>query len=48
MSEVLTKSTARNIFYGGTLFFFVIFVGLTAQSRHYILTKGTDEAHLTD
>ncbi len=48
MSEVLTKSTARNIFYGGSLFFFIIFVGLTAQSRHYILTKGTDEAHLTD
>jgi nitric oxide reductase subunit C len=48
MSEVLTKSTARNIFYGGSLFFFTIFVGLTAQSRHYILTKSTDEAHLTD
>ena len=27
MSEVLTKSAARNIFYGGSLFFFVIFVG---------------------
>ena len=48
MSEVLTKSTARNIFYGGSLFFFIIFVGLTAHSRHYILTKGTDQAHLTD
>jgi nitric oxide reductase subunit C len=48
MSEILTKSTARNIFYGGTAFFFAIFIGLTAQSRHYVLTKGTDEAHLTD
>lgn len=48
MSEILTKSTARNIFYGGTLFFFTIFVGLTLHSRHYILTKGTDQAHLTD
>ena len=48
MSEVLTKSAARNIFYGGSLFFFVIFVGLTIHSRHYILTKGTDQAHLTE
>ncbi len=48
MSEVLTKSTARNIFYGGSIFFFVIFVGLTVQSRNYILTKSTDQAHLTD
>ncbi|ACK50465.1 nitric-oxide reductase [Methylocella silvestris BL2] len=48
MSEILTKSTARNIFYGGTLFFFTIFVGLTLHSRHYILTKGTDQANLTD
>ncbi|CAA7617846.1 Nitric oxide reductase subunit C [Candidatus Terasakiella magnetica] len=32
MSETLTKSAARNIFYGGTAFFFVIFVGLVAHS----------------
>ena len=32
MSETLTKSAARNIFYGGTVFFFVIFVGLVAHS----------------
>ena len=48
MRESLTKSAARNIFYGGSLFFFVIFVGLTIYSRHYILTKSTDQAHLTD
>ena len=47
MSEVLTKSTARNIFYGGTIFFFLIFIALTAQSRRYILAEGTDEANLT-
>ena len=34
MSEMLTKSAARNIFYGGTVFFFVIFVGLVAHSVH--------------
>jgi nitric oxide reductase subunit C len=32
MSETLTKSAARNIFYGGTVFFFVIFIGLVGQS----------------
>lgn len=32
MSEVLTKSAARNIFYGGSIFFFVVFVALVADS----------------
>ncbi|MBC7951265.1 MAG: cytochrome c [Rhodospirillaceae bacterium] len=32
MSETLTKAAARNIFYGGTVFFFVVFVGLVAHS----------------
>jgi len=32
MSETLTKAAARNIFYGGTAFFFVVFVVLTAHS----------------
>ncbi len=35
MSETLTKAAARNIFYGGTVFFFVVFTGLVAQSVHY-------------
>jgi nitric oxide reductase subunit C len=35
MAEHLTKSAARNIFYGGSLFFFVIFVGLVAHSVTY-------------
>ncbi|MDE3175370.1 MAG: cytochrome c [Pseudomonadota bacterium] len=47
MSEILTKSTARNIFYGGTAFFFAIFIALTAHSYHYIVTKSTDAAGLT-
>lgn len=37
MSEMLTKSAARNIFYGGSLFFFAIFAGLTAHSHIYVL-----------
>jgi nitric oxide reductase subunit C len=32
MSETLTKAAARNIFFGGTVFFFVIFIGLVAHS----------------
>ncbi len=37
MSEVFTKIMARNIFYGGSLFFFLLFLGLTfdtVQSSH--------------
>jgi nitric oxide reductase subunit C len=29
MSEIFTKSMARNIFYGGSLFFILLFLGLT-------------------
>ncbi|MFN4192783.1 MAG: c-type cytochrome, partial [Tabrizicola sp.] len=47
MREVMTKSMARNIFYGGSLFFILIFVGLTAQSHRYITTTSTDVAALT-
>ena len=32
MSETLTKAAARNIFFGGTAFFFIIFIGLVAHS----------------
>jgi nitric oxide reductase subunit C len=48
MSERLTKAATRNIFYGGSAFFFATFVALTALSHHYIVTKGTDVAALTD
>lgn len=40
MSERLTKSAARNIFFGGTIFFFVVFVALVAQSFSYASTNG--------
>ena len=29
MSGMLTKAMARNVFYGGSVFFFLLFVGLT-------------------
>ena len=48
MREVMTKSMARNIFYGGSLFFILIFVGLTAQSHLYIVNTSTDKATLTE
>ncbi|QFY62738.1 cytochrome c (plasmid) [Rhizobium grahamii] len=48
MAERLTKTAARNVFYGGSAFFFAIFLGLTAHSHYYIRTVSTDEATLTD
>jgi len=48
MSERLTKNAARNIFFGGTLFFLVIFIGLTAHSVSYILNVSTDHAGITE
>jgi nitric oxide reductase subunit C len=48
MSDLLTKSAARNIFYGGSLFFFAIFVGLVAHTHIYARTVSTDESKLTE
>ena len=48
MREVLTKTMARNIFYGGSLFFLVIFIVLTIHSHGYINEVSTDRAGLTD
>ena len=48
MAEVLTKSAARNVFYGGSFFFFAIFVGLTAHSHYYMNTTSTDTETLFD
>ena len=42
MREVMTKSMARNIFYGGSLFFIIIFVGLSVHSHYYIVNVSTD------
>ncbi len=42
-----TKSAARNIFYGGSLFFLVILIALTAHSHFYITGTSTDESTLT-
>jgi nitric oxide reductase subunit C len=48
MAEHLTKTGARNVFYGGSAFFFAIFIGLVAHSHYYERTTSTNEATLTD
>ncbi len=47
MREVMTKSMARNVFYGGSLFFIVIFLGLSWNSHRYIVTTSTNAETLT-
>ena len=47
MSEGLTKTAARNIFFGGTLFFLVVLIVLVAQSVGHITANSTDVAGIT-
>lgn len=48
MSERLTKSAARNIFYGGSAFFFLLFVALTAHSHLYIVNESAPSDTVTE
>lgn len=48
MSERFTKAAARNVFYGGSIFFLALFVVLTAHTHIYILNTSTDVATLSD
>jgi len=43
-----TKSATRNIFYGGSVFFLLIFFGLTIQSHYYVTNTSTNKDTLTD
>jgi nitric oxide reductase subunit C len=47
MSSSFTKSTARNIFYGGSVFFFLLFLGLTFDTMK-TLPKRDNSANLTE
>lgn len=47
MREIMTKSMARNIFYGGSLFFIAIFLGLAIHSHYYIVNVSTADSPLT-
>lgn len=48
MWDALTKSAARNIFYGGSAFFLVALLALTGQSYSHIVNVSTDAKGLTD
>lgn len=41
MAEILTKSRARNIFYGGSIFFVVVFALMTVHSHRYVVQSST-------
>jgi nitric oxide reductase subunit C len=47
MSSSFTKSTARNIFYGGSVFFFLLFLGLSFDTMTAI-PKQNNDANLTE
>ena len=48
MAERLTKSAARNIFFGGSLFFLVVFFLLAAQTHLYVRNSSTDADALSE
>lgn len=48
MPEILTKSRARNVFYGGSLFFVAVFAALTVQSHRYVVNTSTAGMPLSD
>ena len=48
MSDILTKARARNVFYGGSLFFAGVFGLMAWHSHHYIVTQSTAGLPLTE
>ena len=44
MSEAFTKSMARNIFYGGSLFFFLLFLALTFDTESALPDRDNRQA----
>jgi nitric oxide reductase subunit C len=48
MAERLTRSATRNIFYGGSAFFLVVFVGLTLQTHFYMNETSAPVTQLSD
>ena len=44
MSEVFTKSMARNIYYGGSVFFFLLFLALTFDTAGEVPKRDNHEA----
>ena len=48
VEKSLTKLQARNVFFGGSLFFFVVFVALVLHSHFYIVNTSTDSSTLNE
>ena len=48
MAERFTTSAARNIFYGGSAFFFIIFIALTVHSHLYMRNTSAPEGTITE
>lgn len=48
MSDVMTKSMARNVFYGGSLFFIAIFGAMSVHSHIHAVNVATNPADLTE
>ena len=48
MAESLTKSRARNIFYGGSIFFVLVFVAMTVHSHRYVVNISTAGMDLSE
>lgn len=48
MAERLTKAAARNIFYGGSVFFVALYIALTIHSHFYMANVSTDSEGLTE
>ncbi|MEZ5569459.1 MAG: cytochrome c [Halioglobus sp.] len=48
MTEMLSRNAARNMFFGGSAFFFLVFAALTAHSHWYMVNVSTDKAGLTE
>lgn len=47
MNEIFTKSMARNIFYGGSLFFILVFLGLTFHTEK-VLPERDNRDNITE
>ena len=48
MGDGLTRAQARNIFYGGSIFFLVMFVALVVHSHFYALSTSSNSEDLTE
>ncbi len=48
MAEILTKSRARNVYYGGSLFFVIVFAVMTYHSHRYVVETSTAGMELSD